>query len=66
MRGWLKKIRNKNQYTFSEMANYLNIPLTTYRSYELGERNPTVEQAKQLAQKLNVDWTIFFETSKHK
>lgn len=60
-RKWLYKIRKKMKFNFAEMAKYLEIPLTTYRSYELGDRNPTVVQAKGLAEKLNIEWTIFFE-----
>ena len=54
-------MRKKMKFNFAEMAKHLEIPLTTYRSYELGDRNPTVVQAKGLAEKLNVEWTIFFE-----
>lgn len=60
-RTWLYRIRQKLKFNFVEMAKYLEIPLTTYRSYELGDRNPTVAQAKDLASKLNIEWTIFFE-----
>lgn len=60
-RKWLYKMRKKMKFNFAEMAKHLEIPLTTYRSYELGDRNPTVVQAKGLAEKLNIEWTIFFE-----
>ena len=59
-RKWLYNIRKKLNFNFVDMDKYLEIPLTTYRSYELGDRNPTVAQAKDLAEKLNIEWTIFF------
>lgn len=61
MREWLKAKREKKNFTLEQMAEWVEVPLTTYRSYETGERNPTVKQAKRLAKKLRVKWTIFFE-----
>lgn len=60
-RLWLTKIRKSLDKNYVEMASYLDLPLTTYTSYEKGIRNPTVSQARKLAEKLNVEWTIFFK-----
>lgn len=61
MRLWLKKLRESNDLTQAQMAAMLGIPITTYSSYEQGHRTPKVDDAKVLADKLGVNWTIFFE-----
>ncbi|WP_125577505.1 helix-turn-helix transcriptional regulator [Lapidilactobacillus mulanensis] len=60
MRKWLKDIRKQNKFTQNDMAEFLNIPVTTYASYEQGKRTPNVRKAAELSEKLNVKWTIFF------
>lgn len=58
---WLKEIREKNGYTQESLAEALDIPKTTYSSYEQGHRRPSVKRAKEIAEILSFDWTIFFE-----
>lgn len=58
---WLTNKRKKLKKNYTEMARYLGLPLTTYMYYEKGYRKPSVSQAKILAEKLGVNWTIFFE-----
>lgn len=58
---WLKEIREKNGYTQESLAATLEIPKTTYSSYEQGHRRPSVKRAKEIAEILGFDWTIFFE-----
>lgn len=60
-RQLLKDLRAKADVTQVEMASYLRIPKTTYSSYEQGHRDPEVTTAKNMATKLNISWTIFFE-----
>ena len=60
-RMWLKKLRDSNHLTQAQMAKRLSVAKTTYASYEQVYRTPRVEDAKRMAEKLDVDWTIFFE-----
>lgn len=61
MRTWLKEIREKKKWSQAEMANYLEIPQTTYSCYESGTRNPKVSEAKRIAKILKFKWTKFYE-----
>ncbi|AYE38434.1 XRE family transcriptional regulator [Companilactobacillus zhachilii] len=60
-RKWLKSIREDKNMTQSEFAEYLNIPVTTYASWEQGNRNPSIAKAKEVSEQLNIEWTIFFD-----
>lgn len=61
-RGWLKDLRDRNGWTQDDAAKALNIPVTTFASYEQGYRTPSVANAQRYADVLQVDWTIFFGT----
>lgn len=50
----IKRIRDDNGLTQQEMADELNIRLTTYRSYETGTREPNIEFLMTFADKFNV------------
>lgn len=59
MRDWLVKIRgSKSQY---KVAEEIGIAQSTYASIEIGSRNPSVEMAKRIAEKMGFDWTRFYE-----
>jgi len=58
---WLKETRESKGYTQESLAEILEIPKTTYSSYEQGHRRPSVKRAKEIAVVLGFDWTIFFE-----
>lgn len=60
MRTWLTDLRKKKNMSQVEFANVLGIAPTTLSGYELGRRDPSVAQAKLMASKLDIDWTIFF------
>lgn len=60
MRTWLKDMRNEKGMSQVELADMLGIAPTTLSGYELGTRNPSVAQAKLMASKLDINWTIFF------
>ncbi|MCD2257103.1 helix-turn-helix transcriptional regulator [Agrilactobacillus fermenti] len=61
-RLWLKHVRESRGMTQNQMASYLNIPKTTYSSYEQGYRDPEIANAKTMAEKLKIKWPIFFES----
>lgn len=65
MTALLKKWRDSKNMTQDQAASYLEIPKTTYASYEQGYRQPSVEKAKKLAGKMHVKWTYFFESEVH-
>lgn len=64
MREWFKKLRLKADLTQSDVANMANVDVTTINKIELGERRPSVETAKAIAEVLNFDWTKFYENEK--
>ena len=61
MGDWLKQARLSKGFTQETLANKAGIAKTTYASYEQGQRNPSIENAKILAKILGFSWTIFFE-----
>lgn len=60
-REWLRKIRKNKDMTQSEFSEFINVPVTTYASWEQGVRNPSIDKAKEVSKILDIDWTIFFE-----
>lgn len=61
MVSWLKQARVSKGFTQETIARQAGIAKTTYASYEQGQRNPSIENAKILAKILGFSWTIFFE-----
>jgi transcriptional regulator with XRE-family HTH domain len=47
--------------TQAVLAERVNIDITAIGKYESGERRPSVETAKKIADELGFDWTKFFE-----
>lgn len=62
-RKWLKQYREYLGLSQDQMALKLDVPKSTYTSYESGYRTPSVDRAKKLAPKINVSWSIFFENN---
>lgn len=60
MTEWLKEKRVSKGYTQESLANKAGIAKTTYASYEQGQRNPSIENAKVLGSLLDIPWTLFF------
>lgn len=50
----LKELRKKEKKNQKEIANYLNVALSTYNGYELGTITPTIETLKKLSKYYNV------------
>lgn len=68
MRAWMKDWRDANgKITQKQAAESLDMPETTFASYEQSHRTPSVDRAKEIADKMNslsaihVKWTYFFE-----
>jgi len=50
----LKKLREKQDLTRKDVAQYLDIHESTYGKYELGHREPSIEIIKKLAELFNI------------
>lgn len=59
-RDWLVSIRMQLGMTQEQVASKAGIERSTYSQYELGRRTPDVNNAKNVANALGFDWTIFF------
>ena len=57
-REWLINIRGDR--TQLEIANVVDLSRSAYVNIELGNRSPSVEVAKKIANELKFDWTKFF------
>ena len=59
---WLKELRIQQGLTQEQLAAAVGgIVRTTYTNIENGERRPSVEVAKRIAEVLGFAWTRFFE-----
>lgn len=65
MREWLKDKRLKEDLTQEKVAEMAGVARTSYAMYEQGERDPSVNAAKNIASVLNFNWTLFFEDKVH-
>lgn len=69
-RAWLKEFRTQRNMTQNEVAAKAGIERAYYTMIEQGNRSPSVSVAKDIADTLGFDWTIFFENDgndvKHK
>ena len=59
MRKWLIDLRKG--YSQTQIAEAVGISQQMYSAIELGERRPSVEVAKKIADVFGFDWTRFFE-----
>jgi len=60
-RTWLKEYRVEKGYNQEQVAKRVNIERSYYNMIENGKRNPSTKVAKNIANYLQFDWTIFFE-----
>lgn len=65
MRQWLLDIRKGFELTQEQVAEKADIARQTYSMIETGERNPSVKNAKKIADALGFQWTLFFEDKCH-
>jgi transcriptional regulator with XRE-family HTH domain len=59
-RDWLISLREQLKLTQRDVADKAEIPRSTYANIEVGRRNPTVDNARRIANVIGFDWTIFF------
>jgi transcriptional regulator with XRE-family HTH domain len=56
----IKAVREAKKITKEEMADCLGVCLNTYKSIEYCKRLPNLEEAKLIAEKLEIDPSTFF------
>lgn len=61
MNIWLKEIREQKNLTMLQVSHGCKIAESYYCQIENGNRNPSVETAKKIADVLGFDWTRFYE-----
>lgn len=61
MRYWLRNKRLEKQLTQAQLAKIVGADATMISKIEVGERRPSVELAKKIAEALGFDWTRFYE-----
>jgi len=57
----LREIREKKGLTMTKVGELAGMSLSMYSYIENGERRPSVESAKRLAEVLGIRWTDFYE-----
>ena len=60
LRKWLADIRHNKSITQEKIANEVHIARAYYSQIENGDRRPSVDVAKKIANYLQFDWTCFF------
>ena len=61
MRAWLKEARIDKRLTQDDVSEKADIAPSFYNMIENGNRRPSVEVAKRIAEILNFEWTRFYE-----
>jgi putative transcriptional regulator len=65
VRNWLKESRDLHHFTQEHVAKKCDISRSFYTQIESGVKTPSVAVAKRIAQTLEVDWTLFFDSDSH-
>lgn len=60
-RTWLKEIREKNGINQQQLAEIVGTSREYITMIENGQRNPSVNVAKKIAEIFNIEWTLFFD-----
>ena len=58
---WLETLRNEKERTMKQVAGGSGISESHYCLIESGDRRPSVDTAKKIAEVLGFDWTKFFD-----
>lgn len=59
-RQWLVNIRNELGMSQQEAAEKAGISRSAYAGYEIGRRDPEIDNAIAVASAMGFDWTLFF------
>lgn len=65
MREWLAGKRIKMGMTQKNVSDMVKISQPSYHNIEKGNRRPSVETAKKIAEVLDFDWTRFYEDGRN-
>ena len=60
MLDWLVAAREKQDMSKSELSKAVGVDISAIGKYERGERRPSVEKAKEIANTLGFDWRLFY------
>lgn len=60
-RQFMKEAREKLNLSQQKLADDIEISQTAIAAYESGTRRPKFEVAIRLAEKLGIDWQLFFQ-----
>ena len=60
-REWLIAFRKAKGLSQNEVADALQIPPSSYSSYETGDRTPKPKLAKKISKVFGFDWTKFYD-----
>lgn len=64
MRRWLQDARLRKNMSKHDLARSVCVDISAIGKYERGERRPSVEKAKEIAEVLGFDWTLFYPDEK--
>ena len=60
MLDWLIEAREKQDMSKTELSKAVGVDISAIGKYERGERRPSVEKAKEIANTLGFDWRLFY------
>lgn len=63
---YLRDLRIKQGWTMAQSAKGIGISESYYSLIENGERRPSVEIAKKIANLFGFDWTLFYDDTQTK
>lgn len=64
--GRLRQIRKDKRLTISDMANLLDLPVSTYNRYERNETSPDYDRLRDIANRLQVSIDFLLGNSEHR
>lgn len=61
IRIWLKELRERKGLNQQQLAENVGVSREYITMIESGQRNPSVNLAKKIADFFNIEWTLFFD-----
>ncbi len=59
-RTWLAALRKEKRLKQNDVAAFCGMTQSSYSKIEIGERDPSVSAAKEIANLFDFSWTKFF------